>query len=354
MSFAMAAQAAEAPAGLDLKGNPGLKSAGALAFGPEGVLLVADPQGAAIYAIATGESPSKGPRSAIQVGKVDLKIASRLGTAPDQILINDLAVSPSTGVAYLSVSRGKGPDAIPVIVKVDYNGDVTELALDDVAYGKAELPNAPDANAKDQRGNSQRQESITDLAYLDGKVLVAGLSNEEFASKLRSIPFPFDKADAGTSVEIYHGAHGAFETRSPVRTFAAFNIKNEPHLLAAYTCTPLVKFPLSQLEPGKKVKGVTVAELGNRNRPLDMVVYKKDGKNFLLLANSARGVMKISTEDLERETGIEERIADKAGQKYETIASLKGVEQLDRLDDSHALLLARNDEGLNLQTIDLP
>ena len=32
-------------------------------------------------------------------------------------------------------------------------------------------------------------------------------------------PFPFKTADNGTSVEIYHGAHGQFETRSPVRTF---------------------------------------------------------------------------------------------------------------------------------------
>ena len=30
------------------------------------------------------------------------------------------------------------------------------------------------------------------------------LSNEEFASKLRSVSFPFSSADSGASVEIYH------------------------------------------------------------------------------------------------------------------------------------------------------
>ncbi len=56
----------------------------------------------------------------------------------------------------------------------------------------------------------------------------------------------------------------------------------QPHVLAAYTCTPLVKFPLSDLKPGEKVKGTTIAELGNRNRPLDMIVYQKDGKDYVL------------------------------------------------------------------------
>ena len=61
-----------------------------------------------------------------------------------------------------------------------------------------------------------------DIAFLDNRVLVAGLSNEEFSSTLRSIPFPFQKSVAGANVEIYHGAHGRFETRSPIRTFVPF------------------------------------------------------------------------------------------------------------------------------------
>jgi hypothetical protein len=229
------------------------------------------------------------------------------------------------------------------------------LSLEKVKYGKAELPNAPSADAKDRRGNSQRQESITDLAYVDGRVLVAGLSNEEFSSNLRSIPFPFSKTDAGASIEIYHGAHGKFETQSPVRTFASYNIAGQDYLLAAYTCTPLVKIPVSALTPGQKVKGTTIAELGNRNRPLDMVVYKKDGADWLLMANSARGVMKIPTQDFDKAKGITQQIPDKAGIVYQTIDSLKGVQHLDKYDQDRALLLVRNDAGqFNLQTVELP
>ena len=90
--------------------------------------------------------------------------------------------------------------------------------------------------------------------------------------------YPFDSVDNGTSVEIYHGAHGQWETRSPVYTFVAYEVDNEPHLIAGYLCTPLVKFPVKKLEAGEKLVGTTTAELGNRNRPLDMVVYSRTAK----------------------------------------------------------------------------
>ena len=181
------------------------------------------------------------------------------------------------------------------------------------------------------------------------------MSNEEFASTFRAIPFPFKTVANGTSVEIYHGSHGRFETRSPVRTFVPFKVGNEPYLLAAYTCTPLVQLPMSDLKPGAKVKGKTVAELGNRNRPLDMIVYQKDGKNYLLLANSSRGIMKISTDQIENAESIAAPVSDKKGLSYQTIESWTGVEQLDRLDPQHALVMRRAEGGaLNLESFTLP
>jgi len=117
-----------------------------------------------------------------------------------------------------------------------------------------------------------------------------------------------------------------------------------------------VKIPVKALEPGKKVRGVTVAELGNRNRPLDMVVYNKGGKSYVLMANSARGVMKISTDNISTIESIESKISDKAGLTYETIENLKGVEQLDRLSDSLAVVLSRAtpESTADLRSIDLP
>jgi len=153
-------------------------------------------------------------------------------------------------------------------------------------------------------------------------------------------------------VEILHTAHGAaIETRAPVQTFVPFNVGGEPQILAAYTCTPLVTFPVKALEPGKKIRGTTVAELGNGNQPLDMIIYEKGGKTYLLLSNSRRGVMKITTDAIEKQnltaavTG-----GGKAGLSYETIDALKDVAQLDKLSSTNALVLA----GGNLQAIALP
>ncbi len=115
--------------------------------------------------------------------------------------------------------------------------------------------------------NGRQVETITSIAYIDGNVIVAGLSNEEFSSTLRSIPFPFTTAEKGAGIQIYHGSHGRFETAAPVRTFIPYEINNQKEILAAYTCTPLVKIPVSDLKPGAKVKGTTIAELGESQSP---------------------------------------------------------------------------------------
>jgi len=338
------------------KGTPDLKSAAALAFGPEGILFVGDASGAATFAIDTGDNPKGAATGALNVKDIGSKIASLLGTEAKQIKVNDLVVNPASGKAYLSVSRGRGPKATTVLLRVSGKGDIEEVPLKDVKFAKAALPNPPAESARGRFG-PLRQMSITKVAYVKGRVFVAGLSNEDWASTLRSIPFPFSEVDKGTSVQIWHGAHGRFETEAPIRTFVPYEIKGETNLLAAYTCTPLVKFPVSDLKAGKKVKGTTIAELGNRNSPLDMIVYKKDGKDYLLIANSTRGLMKVTTENIASSEPVTEPIrgGKTAGLKYETIENVKGVQQLDRLDKDHAIVLIRTEEGaLNLETIALP
>jgi hypothetical protein len=350
VAMTTAAVGADLTAGMKV-GTPELKSAGPATFAPQGILLVGDTAGAMIFAIATGDTASGSPAQALNVEKIDEKIASLLGTTPQEIVINDLAVNPETQSTFLTVSRGKGPDAKPVILRVDSSGKLGEFSLKDVKYSQAPLPNAPKAES---RG---RQDVTTDLQFAGGQIIVAGLSNEEFGSQLRVIPFPFAEVGNGASVEIWHTAHGLFETKSPVRTFAVFDVGGQPNVLAAYTCTPLVKFPLSDLKPGSKVKGTTIAELGNRNRPLDMIVYQKDGKDYLLMANSARGVMKVNVENIDKTQGLTASVkgGGTAGLPYETIKDLQGVVQLDRLDKDHALLLVQAENGAkSLKAIALP
>jgi hypothetical protein len=335
-------------------GKVELKSAGALAFAPDGVLLIGDSMGGNVFALDTGDRTKAASGGTVEIKGVNQKIAAMLGTTPDQIMINDVIVNPVSKKVYISLSRGSGAEAVPMIVRTDASGKLAEVPLTNIKHASIALVDAPDAAAKDNRGNSKRMEAITDLGYVEGNVIVAGLSNEEFSSTLRSIPYPFNSASKGAGIEIFHGAHGRFETNAPVRTFVPYTIENKAHLLAAYTCTPLVKIPVSELKPGAKVKGTTIAELGNRNKPLDMITYKKDGKEYILMANSSRGVMKLPTEKLEKYESITARVPEKQGVPYETIATLKGVTQLDKLDDANAIMLMDDSGSLDLRSVPLP
>lgn len=354
--FVSSALAADLTVGM-AAGKPVFKSVGPLAFGPNGILFVADAQSAAIFAIDTQDTKPAGSDSLMKVEGINAKIAALLGTAANQILINDMAINPISRNAYLSVSRGTGPDAIAVLIRVTPDAKIEAVALDNVKFSRAELTAAPSdvVTGQGTRARSPRMESITDIAFAQDKVIVAGLANEEFASTLRSIPFPFSSVDKPTAVEMYHGAHGAFETRAPVRTFVTYKVGDEAQLLAAYTCTPLVQIPMTDLKPGAKVMGKTIAEFGAGNRPLDMIVYQKNGKDFLLLSNSNHGVMKVSTDAIASAESITSRVQGTKGLTFEKIQDWTGVDQLDQLDSQHAVIIQRGEGGaLNLNTMVLP
>jgi len=328
-------------------GKAGLKSAGPLAFGPDGVLFVGDTAGAQVVALDTGDRAASSAAVKIEVRGINQKIAAMLGTAADQILVNDLVVNPISKNIFISVARGRGPDALPVIVKVDAAGKLSELSLENIKSASVTITNAPAV------GNNNRQSAITDLSFVNGNVIVAGISNEEFSSNLRSIPYPFQTAARGASIEFYHGSHARYETNSPVRTFLPFTINNQEYILAAYTCTPLVKIPVSSLKAGAKVMGTTIAELGAGNRPLDMISYKKDGHDFILMANSSRGVMKLQADKLESYSPIT-KPTDIAGVPYQTMKDWTGVQQLEKIDNSTAVILSGAGANMDLRTMQLP
>jgi hypothetical protein len=333
--------------------GPALQSVGPMTFGPDGLLFAADTTAATIYALDLGAQATGGKAGAADVTGIDQKIAAMLGSDAAAIRVTDLAIHPKTKNAYIAVMRGNGADARPVLLRVDGDGRIEPIATEKLKYTKVSLPNAP--VAADGARRNPRADSVTDMAFANGKLIVAGLSNEEFASKLRSFAFPFVAADPGTSVEIFHGNHGQLETRAPVYTFIPYSIGNKPHVIASYTCTPLVKFPMESLTGTTKVVGTTIAEFGAGNRPLDMILYQKDGKEYLLMSNNNRGVMKIPTADFGTAPAITTKVTTPTGGiAYETIASMKGVEQMDLLDAQRSIVLARTTAGLNLSAVALP
>ena len=100
-------------------GTPDLKSASQLTFGPEGILFVGDSRQAAVFAIATEDTKPAPAAVNLAIEGINEKLAAALGINADQLLINDLKANPISHNLYFAVSRGRGPDGIPVILRVD-------------------------------------------------------------------------------------------------------------------------------------------------------------------------------------------------------------------------------------------
>src|SRR4051812_41573270 len=355
--FVTPGQRAASPVAELNAGKVQLQSANVLAFGPDGILFVADSMGGKVVALDTNDRMAPKMASKIDVQGVDSKVAALLGTTPDQIIINDLRVNPISKNAYMAVSRGKGPDAAAVIVKIDGAGKLTEVSLDNVKNASVNLSDAPTSDTTARR--NPRMQTVTDMEFVDGKLLVSGLSNEEWASALRSIPFPFSSVNKGTNIQIWHASHGRFETAAPINTFVPYSISGQQYILAAYTCTPLVKIPMSDLKPGAQVKPATIADVGAGNTPIDMVPYKKDGHQYILIANTNRGVMKLQADNMENYKAINSPDQPNPpdyifGMHYDTISELKGTTQLSQLDGPNVVVLAKGADGMNVSTVALP
>ncbi|MBV9356437.1 MAG: hypothetical protein JO023_13025, partial [Chloroflexi bacterium] len=189
-----------------------------------------------------------------------------------------------------------------------------------------------------------RSVTITDMAYVDGTLIVAGASNEEFSSTLRRIPFPFDGVgdhETRNSLEIYHVSHGKYETASPLRTLVPYN--GSASILASYTCTPVVQFSLTDLRPGTLAKGKTVADLGAMNTPTDMVAYRRDGEEYLLVSNVRHPLMKLACRDIDRQEALTQP-REPVGVPRETLPQ-EGVTHMANLNGTHVLMLQRDASG---------
>jgi hypothetical protein len=347
-------------------GNPGIRSIGPIAFGPDGILFVADNASATITAIDVGEAATVTDARPLNLDQLDSRLAAYLGCAREDVQIRDMAVHPPSQVVYLSVMRASGSAAEPVLIKVRLDGSLSDLPLDNLPFSQVQIDNAPgndDARTEwrlvqpggregemtERRDGTRmrvsrdpyRSLTVTDLAYVDGVLLVAGTSNEEFSSTLRRIPFPFQSEVMQNSLEIFHVSHGRYETASPIRTFVPY--RDNTSLVASYTCTPVVHFSLRDLRPGSQLKGRTVAELGSWNSPIDMVSYKREGQEYILVSNALHGLVKIACKDIDEQEGLTQA-KEPVGVPRETMPQ-KGVGRMANLNGSYVLMIEQDDAG---------
>jgi hypothetical protein len=328
-------------------GAPPVQSAGQLAFGPGNVLFIGDNDGAQVIAVEV-EDATHGT-GVIALDGLDTKIAQVLGTTVADVQINDLAVHPVSRNVYLSVRRGSGSGATPVLLRVtrDATRPIEEVPLANVKYSLASIANAPADQPATRR--NPRSSTITDLAFADGQLWVAGLSNEEFASSFRRVSYPFTQSMQTTTVEIYHVSHEASETRSPVTSFTVQPVNGTPYIIAGYTCTPIVAFAVADLVPGKHVVGRTVAELGSGNTPTDLVSFTRDGKDVIMVVNNRRPLMRIDAVDVANGKAL--TTPDVEGIARSTLEQPTGITQMAELDASYVVVIQRGPDGLALRSI---
>ena len=86
-----------------------------------------------------------------------------------------------------------------------------------------------------------------------------------------------------------------------------------------------------------------------------MIAYKKDGKLFILVANSARGVMKLDASNISTLPAITTQTLTTAGMPITLDADLKNVTHLAKVDgDIDAVIVVVDASSSSLKTIALP
>lgn len=324
-----------------ISGPVDAKSFGAMTFGPGNVLFVADNDAESVYALEVTDATKASAK--IEMAGIDAKIAQALGTTADQISIADMAVHPASHNVYVTVTRGKGADAKPVLVRVtsDAAQPISVVALDNIKHSATKIDNAP---ASTGGARDPHRSTITDLAFVDGNLWIAGLSNEQFSSAFRRVAFPFTSAkEATTTLQIYHVSHRRSETQAPVMTFAPTKINGTLYMLAAYTCTPIVAFPASDLKNGQAVTGRTVAELGAGNQPADIISYTVNGKGYVLVANRTHPMMKLSTDEIGGAPAL--TTPDVVGVARTPVSAPGAVVQLADFDEHNVVVIQKGASG---------
>ena len=342
-----------------VRGKADLQSMSVMTFGPEGILFVGDSQSGKVFALDLDDRTEANYEENFAIEDIESKLASLLGTQPNEVIIHDMAVNPISKNIYLAASRAnalelgfwKLPNDIAnanILLKVNPNGDIEEVPLDNIKYSESVVPKIINTGSQNWRKSDNRTEAITDIAYDDGKLYVTGLSNEEFASALRVLSFPFDEKVKYSTIEVYHVAHKKSETEAPIRNLLPYSIEGKKYIIASYTCTPLVSIPVGDLENGKHVVSKTLAELGSGNMPIDMITYDKNGKDYILMSNSSKALIRINPDEIAGQDAITEPMADgqyTIGLPHDVLSKV-GVSQIDNFGKDKILLLWRQPNGL--------
>jgi hypothetical protein len=327
-------------------GTPSIGRIDVLSFAPGGVLLIGDGSKQQIIAVETGSSGRKDDSMADIKGFTG-KIAGRLGVSAKDVEIIDLVVNPDSGKLFVAVR--KQDDKSYLILRVAADGSIGHFQLKDVRHARVPLPN----------GDKALVSKITDLAWAGNRLVASARCSEVFASKIFATDGALVHNQTGQlfSAETYHVAHRKWETKAPMSVLIPYEEDDKHYIVGAFSCTPVVKYPIDDLKPGAKIKGISMIELGSGNRPLDMFAYKQ-GAKASVLANTFRfhhakrpfgpspyWAVRFDQNVLAANDKVNEKATRRPTGKQaaldtmEMVDAFHGVVQMDRLNDQTAIAL---------------
>ncbi len=340
------------------QGDPKIKTIEAIAFGPNGLLLIGG--GARVVTVETGDtSPSTWAKA--EIPNIDQLLAGKLGLQAKDIEIRKLAVNPASRKAYVALQSLK--TKANVILTVDGAGNVAEFPLDNVKYTSYALaaPKVPITK-------------VTDIAWAGGKIVAATQATDKFASRVFTInPSAKDGSPTQISTKTFHVGHNRWETQAPLRVLMPYFENGKSSVVGSFTCTPVVRYDLEDAKDDDQITGRSVVELGTGNTPRSMFPYERDGKKYLLISvgrnnkrpafgfPSAYWVARVDADLLKETTNINEKApwriggsGNKAGDRVQVAKEYFGTQQMDRLDDTRALAIIEAKDGLTLRALPLP
>src|SRR5262245_2669620 len=332
-----------------------IKSISRLAVGPGNVLFVADWKAGRVHAITLPEAPQRPTGTAFNILDLETLLSKQVGGA--KVTVEDMVVRPGTAEVYIAVSYGAAKT--PALIVVASDERARRVDLNAAKSTSIALRDAPTSNYKFWNETPERSLTVTDMKWRDGELFIAGLSNQDFASTLRRVKYPFDAQQSVTSVEIFHTGHNLIETRAPIRAMSFATLSGKPYLVAAYMCTPIAMIRVDELKDGAHVRGKTIAELGYGNTPADLIAYTRtdQGKteDFLLLVNFERGSSIIPVSQLEAASarpGIETLVPFGEVVGLDVMpAPLVGTMRLDNLDEKSFIVVRRRLQNDTLQLV---
>lgn len=332
-----------------------IKSISRLAAGPGNVLFVADWKAGRVHAVTLAPASQKPSGANFNIFDLEALLSAQVGGA--KVTVEDMVARPGTAEVYVAVSYGAAKT--PALVAVTSDHKARRIDLKAARSTSMALSDVPTSGQKFWNDAPERSFTVTDMKWRDGEIFIAGLSNQDFASTLRRVKYPFDAKQSTTSVEVYHAGHNMIETRAPIRAMSFATWGGKPYLVAAYTCTPIVTIPLEDLKDGAHVRGKTIAELGYGNTPAGLISYSKteQGKteDLLLLVNFGRAASIIPVSQVETASN---RPSMESPVPYGQIAGmdmsavpLAGVLRVDNLDDKSFIAVRRHLEKDSLQLV---